>query len=347
LRSNLLLLILFLSSFDAKAVEHYLDYHHGIIRCEELFLKGNTRLALAGYQNLFTEYSKPFAKDCFIAVQLSCTTTDTAATSYFFSKAFERGVTWTAITSSPVITEYFEKRPAFLARIQRDYQPRRNKWEHGINYNLQSVIIGMKRRDDKVKWKMNFLNTSSSAFYKRAEEYAAVVDSNAAELLRLTKRYGFLGDNILGFVESWLIRDSVDARKRASYGLYSFVDQLFFHQNCLYILLRPELRKALDEGEISPAMYALIHDWARNWALTYPTTPSFRKDLPESKICKPTLPDNLYFGLRGFPLSPKDIPYVDSCRTCIGLASIAHVQRKKEFEKSHELKLFFGSNDLY
>jgi len=73
------------SCIFAKTEEgDYIDYNKSIVKCEEQFLFQNSiRKALESYRSVFVEYNKPYAKDCFIALQLACSINDTAIASFF------------------------------------------------------------------------------------------------------------------------------------------------------------------------------------------------------------------------------------------------------------------------
>jgi hypothetical protein len=302
---------------------------------------------------VFTEYRKPFAKDCFNALQLACWNNDTASASWLFPKAFERGVSWTVIEVSPIITEFFGGRLQYREWVRSIYPPCRKKWESGIDTALRAIVIRMKREDDSEKLAISHNPTNSPGFYNAAKEYMALLERNAIELISLTRQNGFLGDNILGFSEGPIapnLRDLNDSKKRASYSLNSLVDQLFYHHCCCFFSLRSELFKALKDGDISPSMYAVIYEWAcKNKNMNILGIKSI--GYPEGSSCK----SSLTRCTKSYNICPTmspilmnhNIPFVDSCRAEIGLASIAHFKKKHEYEKARGLKLFFGSFDTY
>ena len=330
------------------ANENYLVYHERIIKCEEEFLfRNNISAALDCYRKVFSDFEKPFAKDCFIALQLACYINDTAKARFFFEKAFKRGVMWMAVDLSPVVKQFLIERPDFKKQIGEQYPLYKAEWERGLNMNLRATVVNMKRRDVSAKIKSDHFERNSIDAYKADSEYIDILDDNAIQLVRLTRQYGFLGDNVIGLTERNLLSDSNNIDKEACYSLRSLVDQLFLHQCCCFFLLQPELKQALIDGEISPPMYALIYEWAYEGVRD--RLPSFRRGHPPNKVCAP-LPERqaeFYNVNPHLAVKVSDTALVAKFRRRISLPSEEHIRRKKAFEKNEMIKLFFGAFDVY
>jgi len=328
--------------------ENYMAYHQGIIRCEEQFLYHNSiRKALNGYRELFSTYKKPFAKDCFIALQLACYIKDTANTTFFFRTAFERGVTWTAIEMAPAIKNFFDRKQKYKKEIFDLYPECREKWQGSINYSLRRTINDLMKRDTELKvWTERFERNSKEEYDAETVENE-VQDSIATEIVKLTKRYGFLGDNVIGFYEGSKA-DSGTFDKGHCYAITSMIDNQFFHHNCLYFLLKRELDTALVNGEISPAMYATIYEWT--YSSVENNGPESWKGHPPNKLCIPSPNKRTAF----YKVAPtfssimmEDNALINRNRAKIWLPSVDHTKKKKAFEKEEKIRLFFGFFNSY
>lgn len=327
--------------------ENYMSYHQGIIRCEEQFLYHNSiRKALNGYRELFNEYRKPFAKDCFIALQLVCSIADTANAEYFFLRAFERGVNWTAVETAPAIKSFFETRQGYKEAMLAQYPEYRKKWLGSINNTVRLQITALRKRDVAAKLRTNHLERNSDEEYTAIDQYNRVLDSNAVDIVKLTKRYGFLGDNVIGFYEG-LKADSGILDKDDCYSISSIIDNQFFHHHCLYFLLKTEMDTALANGEISPAMYAMIYEWAYSELERKPTGIRIH---PRSKLCVPK-PEKRTSFYKIAPLFSSvmmdDTEQINRDRARIGLPSVAHTRKKRAYEKEEKIRLFFGTFSTY
>jgi len=205
----------------------------------------------------------------------------------------------------------------------------------------------MKRKDDSAKWNMAFKHDKE--LFAAQERYIDVLDSNLVNLLKLTKKHGFLGDNVVGFLDDYDARgakDAVSAQKRCCYSLYSLVDHLYFHHICFFFSTEKELKDALRLGAISPTVYATIYENAYNSIRN--RFPTFRRGHTRERTCGSFPKQSMVFGVsQRFTLEPSDTAFANCCRAEIGLPTIAHSKKKREFEKTSGLKLFFGEPDVY
>jgi hypothetical protein len=338
--SKIVLFLCVLAVQSASAKENYLEYHQKIIACERLFLfENNVPSALAAYKEIFDDYKKPFAKDCFIALQLACNSSDGQMVEYCLKKAFERGLEMEAMQSSKTIVRYFSEHPDMEAKATRLYNRGHADFMRSINKELRAEVIRMKTMDDSFKARYN--GQPREVYNRLKPEHGAVVDSNTLNLARLIKKHGFLGDNVIGLMDYGFGSDPA-VRREHRYQVRSLVDQLFFHHGCAYFMLEEELVAALQTGEIHPSMYAMIYEWAHK---------DLKERRPELALCSPEGKTQSKYYNNCLVIKPweqhKDTAAVNRYRAEIALAPLDHVARKQAYEKETGLKLLFGMFNFY
>lgn len=332
----LALLVFFFNYISAK--ENYIQYHKDIIGCEREFLfNANIPASIQAYKSVFKKYKKPFAKDCFIALQLACKIEDRESATFFFREAFKNGMEWGAISRSKAITHMLDKDAAFKSVVTSCYKEDSAIFGKTLNVDLRNEVFAMKQRDDSFKMRAQGFAYNDPVRIQRHNEHRAVVDSNTLRIAELTKKYSFLGDRLVGY----MFRKEEHYRPEGSVVLNNYmstlIDQLYYHHGCCYFMTEKELEKSLEEGGILPSMYASIYEWAY-------------KDLKEGRLemslCKSgNTNQQKYYNICPV-IRPwdrhKDATFVNKCREEIGLASVEHYTRKKEYEKETGMVLFFG-----
>ncbi len=325
----------------AGAQPDYIQYHKEILKCEQRFLyDDHIPKALEEYRAVFERYPKPFAKDCFIAVQLACFIGDKAGAEYFFHRAFQRGVCWYAMMRAPSVKKILDADRVYKDRIELLYKQEYPLFCRTINYRLRDTLIRMKRLDDSLKSLIT--GTKGEELQKREKRHRDAIEANTRKLMELTDRHGFLGDNVVGLMDNTIpgLERYYDD-PRYIYGLRSLVDQLYYHHSCCYFMAPGRLQEALRNGEILPAMYASIYEWAYL---------DLKEKRPELTLCGPVGEQCEHYNI--CPVLPdseksKNIAEVNRYRLAIGLAPVDHYERRKKFQKETGVRLLYGMFDIY
>jgi hypothetical protein len=338
---GLFLSVFMLLSLGTIARENYILYHKEILRCEQQFLYfDHITAALKDYKAVFEKYKKPFAKDCFIALQLACYANDKNSAEYFFKQSFRNGVSWAAVILSPPVKMMLDADPVFNRKIEIIYKQEYPLYSKSINYPLRQKILKMKHIDDSLKARLT--GTKGQEYIKRRKVYDDLLDSNTIEVARLTRQYGFLSDRMIGVADNTIKEIEKFANDyRYIYALRSLIDQLYFHHACRYFSNPDKLRAALEEGELLPAMYACIYEWAFL---------DLREGRKELALCTPVAEQCEFYNIcpvMRFWNVEKDTALVDRCRAAIGMASIDHYKRRRNFQKETGVRLLYGTFDIY
>ncbi len=319
----------FFSSGRSIAQINYINYHKEIIKCEQDFLfYDHIPNALADYKKVFEKYPKPFLKDCFIALQLACFVGDKSSAEYFFTRSFERGLDWTATEQSPSIRKLVNGDTAFRRRIVGIYQARRQKFLKNIDITLRNRVIAMKNLDDSFKGRMT--SQAGPLLVKMMQQYDSVLSSNTKALIELTRKYGFLSDDKIGYMDYGFNNDTMQ-KKEFIYSLRSLVDQLYYHHSCCFFAQMELLKKSLENGDIQPTMYASFYEWG------FLDLKEKRKELA---LCSPHFVQERFYNICPV-LSQRDkcadSKLVDQDRLTVGIASVGHYRRKRAFEEKNGL----------
>jgi hypothetical protein len=339
---TLIISILLITGIAARAAnENYLAYHNDILSCERLFLYDNDiKAALASYRRVFNHY-KPMAKDCFIALQLAALDNNKEQAEYFLTEAFRSGVPIEAIHASMAVEALLQNEPSISNKVDELYKRYHAAFMRGVNNELRAKVIELKNADDSMKMRTQGMGKDDPERLLRKEAYDAQLAINTLEIARLIQEHGFLSDRLIGLMDYGLTSDGAE-RIECCYSLRSLADQLFYHDACCYFILEKELEMALANGELQPAMYASIYEWAYK---------DLREKRPELAICRTEGREqqkcfNICPVIRPWERN-KDTAFVNKCRAEIGLASIEHQQKKKQYEERTGLKLFFGMFGIY
>jgi hypothetical protein len=329
-----LLALLALASTNAYAQKNYIDYHREIIKAEELFLINNLEGSLKKYKDIFNEYPKPFAKDCFTALQIACLRNDTTNATYFFQKSFEQGVTWVVLNAVPQVKNLLSRdsynRTAHYNRIHPRYLA-------SLDTALRKEIVR------RIHWDNSRKNSSSK------QVYAAVLDQNIHFLDSLAKHAGYPGEHLIGILDQTLYKDPSNFRPDL---LSSIPSVMYFHHYCGLQLMKKELFEAIRNGELQPAEYALMYEWSYAYLRRKQFVAKYKAQYARylrsynifdfSTICPPLAKTEQFNFYLESTYYSADTTFVNKCRREIGMASIQHYARKKEFARKHSLILFFG-----
>lgn len=312
--------------------ENYIHYNKEILTAEKLYFTGKHKESLEKYQDIFSRYKKPFAIHCFVATQMAAARNDTSLFFDFLGKAASNGVPWSTLTKS-----------VHVRRMLKDGHTRRaldiqeegwKKYLNSINKVLRDSIDYLVKRDnnDRKNWKPIKDSNRIYHYYN-----VKVLDENLHILNRITKRVGFPGQHKIGLRENddpWILR--------------SFGSTLLYHHFCGLSLMKEDLLKAVEDGELLPAEYALIYEWA--YSSYYQSKGQFRGSnniFHFTTKCDYPKQDKFYNNFLSPFFYSKDTLLVNKCRGEIGMQSLEHEQIKKMFERNNQIIFRSGMFNFY
>lgn len=325
-----------ITSAFCTAQKNYINYHKEVIKAEVLLMQTKMKDCLKHYKQTFEEYPKSFARDAFVAFQIACMVEDTNYISYFFEKSVSNGITWEPIKYSEFYKSFSSNKLAYQKRLEVLYDISREKYEKAIDRNIREYILQLLANDDKHR---QVDNDSVKTI-----TWLKIMDGNGKKLDSLIQKIGYPGEHIAGIYNSEvvLVRGSKDYP--TGIQLHSVPSRIFYHNSCTFQSVKEELLNALKNGELTPKEYALIHEWSydvlmrknRWWDKYY----KYDCSIPLSKE------KQFNFFLNPFGYS-KDTAFVNQCRADIGMCSIAHEKKLKEFAKENKLFVRFGFNGSF
>lgn len=333
-----ILTILFICNISLLHADstNYVDYHKQINIAEQFFLYNNSTTAIKKYKEIFNTWSKPFAKDCFITLQVACMIYDTASAKYFFIKCFENGVEWETALFAPRVYELLNNNYQYRERIKRLYEEKREKYLNTRDTTYAALIRDMFAAENKSRGESNNDTTLIA-------KWMSLEDSNMYALVDIIKERGFPGEKRVGFyyydqVVSYKSAYSTKVDYTTSdVFLSSHVATMFFHHHCGYELLKEELWRAVVNGELHPREYALMYEWshkrqiAQQWDHKYHI---YRCELSSWDKYYNLYIDSLYHH--------KDTELVNANRAEIGICTIQHDEKKRNYAKENRLLLYMG-----
>ncbi|MBZ0098225.1 MAG: hypothetical protein K8F30_04035, partial [Taibaiella sp.] len=336
-----LLLSFFLSAVlvIAQPNTNYIDYHKHIILAEQQFLYYNTPSgAINKYKEIFSKWDKPFAKDCFVALQLACMMRDTANATFFKEKSFENGVEWNTVLVSEHVQQLFFNRE-YKEKMSRVYEIKNREYLETIDTGYRNIIHNMYAREI-------FFRKQAKGNEYMISEWMRVEDSNMYELVTMIKKTGFPGEKRIGLnigiylqVEDGKTGDRKHGYDFAMTGIFlsCHAATLFFHHRCGYQLLKDELMQAVVEGELHPREYALMYEWShayfsrKNWDDKY-----------HDFKCTAGKWEKRYNQYIQSAYHYSDIILVNKHRAELGICSVEHDAKKKQYAIENKLYLYFG-----
>lgn len=342
---RIILFILLLFSVDARATAHstdYIEYHKHIIVAEQQFLYYNTPSgAIKKYKEVFERWDRPFAKDCYIALQLACMMKDKESAEYFLRKCAETGVEWGTFMVSDYIMDMLRDTD-LSTKVADVYKAKRADYLAGIDTAYQGVVYCMFKKENELR---SIAGGEGKRAHNLLSDWLKLEDSNMYALVKMIKKKGFPGESRVGYYYYKQADNySGEMPKQDNYSntkiyLSSHIATMFFHQRCGYQLLKEELMKAVEQGELHPREYALIYEWSHGYFMKPHWDDTFhvydcRSGEWEKKY-------NFYFRFNP-EFENKDRNKVNKDRLEIGISTLDHDERKKKYAQENRLFLFFG-----
>lgn len=322
----------------------YITYHKHIIAAEQQFLyHKNPKAALEKYREIFMQWQRPFARDCYIALQLACLMNDTAYATFFFEQCFKNGVEWNTAIFSPPVNRLLQADGAYKKRIGELCDKRYPEYLKTIDTVYRNVIQNMYKHEGRLR---SYASGEEGNIRPKTREWMRIQDSNMYELVSMIKSKGFPGEKRVGYrnIVYKQIEDSRRGNRKYEYDfmmvdlfLSCHVATLFFHHRCGYRLLKEELMQAVFEGELHPREYALMYEWSHD----YFAVKHWDDDYHDFRCEAEKQENNYNIFINRFRYS-NDTEAVNKDRAEIGMCTLDHDEKKKKFAKDNELYLYFG-----
>jgi hypothetical protein len=330
------------------------DYFTQIIKTEQLFIEGDLIKSIKEYKNIFRNQHNYFPHDTYIATQISCLLGDTASVRIFINYGIVKGIDTNAYLEDYNINLLFKNYPNFRNTIFIEFNLLYSKYLHNIDILTKYEIDAITSRD----MLYHELPYELRDKYSKDEIYGKILDENTNKFIEIVKKVGFTGIHKIGIKNNRLDKTCLSATQY-KYEMNEPCDLIFFHHQCAYFNLIPELDIALAKGEIHPRMFAHYYEWAYGAIKNIGDTAGFEvvndetgeieifhKNQTKRMKCmtndKQIKEYRIYKGRYFENNSEKAIALVNKCRAEIGIASLQHDSKKHSFAEKNKLTLFFG-----
>ena len=295
--------VLFLISFLLVALQatsqEVMEYYEHINTGKKHAIDKRFSHALNAYRVAFDRYNKPYARDCYNAVELSVIAKDTFHLNYFLQKAIARGIKLRDVEASGILNEYANA--YFLQDIRTKEDSLFSIYASSIHWDLRHEINQMFTEDQEVRQEYY-----QSSFLKRrtiGKKWEALNAQQVERLMEITAQFGFPGENLIGLDRKDMHPKIVTQNFSAGMPILLFIHH-FSQPNPSYSeILISEVKK----GNLYNEHFATISDF-------------------EAKFCKGKYENFGYFGLRQQP-KKMDKKSFNSKREAFGILTIEQIEQ--------------------
>jgi len=254
-RPILLFVLLFLlatsTNLEAQKI-NYVDYHLKTKEAEELIASENYDSALKIYDNVFTDYTFVFQRDCKIATQLALYQGKEDLAFQYLRRGVSAGWEMKQIKKNDFLKR-MQGLPHWQA-FENDYPRLYADFESSLNSKLRTLVRKMFSKDQKKALGALFTFGSKGQDKYAEKKFAPHSEQQMKELIQILSEFGYPGEKLIGndFWTSTILSH------------HNSISEAYARQDTIYPLLKPELKKALIRGEVSPYELALIDEWYRS-----------------------------------------------------------------------------------
>ncbi len=253
------LFILLLANSPAYSKD-YRFYFRQIQRAEECMLNEEFVSSLKHYDSAFAQYDFKFARDCYMAAQVSAHLHEYDRTYKYLCMALEGGVRYDCLYLSGVFKDFRNSSQAKkIAEVQKELSLKANRKvdtvlnkEFSKRYALEQAVKGDK-----------------------GNTYYTTLEDNFDRIHQLVSKGIFPGEKIMG-LDNQFDRVKISWFTDCSYGA-GFAIPTLLHYSYSFDVLAPKLVECMLQGQLSPATIVQIYIFSKYRICGYP------KYKPENK----------------------------------------------------------------
>ncbi len=236
-------------SFCPIKEQNYQYYHEAILEAESFICNENYKAALEIYEALFNKYEFVFLKEYQVATQLAIQNNDLELANIYLKKGILAGWEIKNIKLNSFLKVLLKTEKGKL--LIRNYKNLNAIYQSNLNQPIQKKVKKLFMKDQKMAMKALF-TFSTKAQDKYAEKrFAPHSELQLQKLLNIINEYGYSGEQLIG--NNYWTSTILSHHNSISYQ-YNSNDTLYFN-------LKPLLKKALYNGQISPFEIGLIDEW--------------------------------------------------------------------------------------
>jgi len=233
----------------AENENDYLAYHQAIILAEERIADEKYGQALDIYAEVFNSYDFIFLKDYRIATQLALYEGQLELAFDYLRKGIASGWEMKSINKNDLLQE-LRNSPEWKS-IKNEYPSSRKKYEAKLDLELQKEVKKMFGKDQRKAIKALFKFSSKGQDRYAEKKFAPHSEKQMSDLDKILEKYGYPGEKLIGN-DIWM---------STVLSHHNSISTQYNKNDTLYHNLKPKLREAVKQGEMSPYEYALIDNW--------------------------------------------------------------------------------------
>ena len=230
----------------------YTKYHKYSLEAEQLIANENYDDALKIYDKVFNDYAFVFQRDCKIATQLALYQGQKDLAFQYLRQGVSSGWEMKEIKKNDFLKK-LQDHPQWQA-FENEYPTLYADYESSLNSELRSRVRKMFSRDQKKALGALFRIGSKGQDKYAEKKFAPHSEQQMKELIKILSEFGYPGEKLIGndFWTSTILSH------------HNSISEAYARQDTIYPLVKPELKKALARGEVSPFELVLIDEWYRS-----------------------------------------------------------------------------------
>jgi hypothetical protein len=250
-----IIILLYLLSFfsfanlNVNEMQNYETYHLQVIEAEQLIASENYSKALQVYEQLFKEYHFVFLREYQVATQLALYLGDMEKAKEYLKKGMLAGWELKSIKKNKSLSAL--RSDVNWRSIKKEYPVLHNQYESTLNQKIRGQVKKMYSKDQSKAIKALFKFSSKSQDNYAEKKFAPHSEKQIAEFSAILETYGYPGEQLIGNT-TWM---------STILSHHNSISTAYCEKDTLYPNLKPKLKDALQNGEISPQELAAIDDW--------------------------------------------------------------------------------------
>ncbi|GEP98515.1 hypothetical protein CCY01nite_47750 [Chitinophaga cymbidii] len=237
-----------LSILSAQSRQDYKAYHRSIIRAEELIVQKKAAAALDTFSKVFETYNFIFLRDYKVATELALYLGDKKKAFHFLRMGILSGWTLKEIKKEKFLASLRKDRE--WKDVKRQYDSLHAKYWSKLDLQLRKEIHKMFKDDQYLAFANLFKISRKGKERLLHKKFIPQSERQMAKLRRIIEERGYPGEMIIGnSMWMWTILSH-----------HNSISPAYEQKDTLYLSMKPLLRKAIQEGELSPYDYAVIED---------------------------------------------------------------------------------------
>lgn len=237
------------TNVQAQGNQNYEAYHKEIVEAEKLISSEKYEDALLLYVALFNEYDFIFLKDCQIATQLAFYLKDEQKGIQYLKKGILAGWEIKSIKKNKFLSKTFDDQQ--WKTIKKDYNELRAQYKTNLNEHLRKKVKKMFSKDQWRAFRALFTFNSKAQDRYAEKKFAPHSEQQIDDLKKILEAHGYPGQKLIGN-DFWM---------STILSHHNSISHEYVKKDTLYPKLKPLLKKAIKDGQISPFEYALIDEW--------------------------------------------------------------------------------------